>query len=48
MHILALALAFSSHALAADQDKQDKKADPPQVKVGALVFAHYGYDLTNR
>lgn len=49
MHLLALALAFASHALAADQDKQDKqdkKTDPPQVKVGALVFAHYGYDLT--
>jgi hypothetical protein len=46
MHMLALCLAFASTAFAADRDKDDKKAEPPQVKVGALVFAHYGYDLT--
>ena len=46
MHMLALCLAFASTAFAADRDKDDKKAEPPQVKVGALVYAHYGYDLT--
>jgi hypothetical protein len=46
MHMLALCLAFASTAFAADRDKDDKKADPPDVKVGALVYAHYGYDLT--
>jgi hypothetical protein len=49
MPLLALALAFASHAHAAEHDKQDKhekNTDPPEVKVGALVYAHYGYDLT--
>ena len=34
-------------ASAAEPAAADKKPDPPTVKVGGIVFAHYDYDLTD-
>ncbi len=42
--LLALALVHSVHAADATDPK---KVELPPVKVGALVFAHYGYNLTD-
>lgn len=44
--LLALALAPALHAAEGDKPPEAKKLEVPPVKVGALVFAHYGFDLT--
>lgn len=44
---LLLALALSRSAHAADTAADARKAELPAVRVSGLVFAHYGFDLTD-
>lgn len=43
MWLIAVGLAFAADT---KTDKPAEKTDPPPVKMGGVIFAHYGYDLS--